>query len=73
MFLQWAALVNELKDQGLTENVVKTILALYILKSKYADKEDEWMFVAQKAIKFLQKQKINFNFEEWINSHLESN
>jgi hypothetical protein len=41
------------------EKVVLTIMALWLLKVKFEEKEDEWQMIAKKAKAYLKTQGIN--------------
>ncbi|CDW82806.1 UNKNOWN [Stylonychia lemnae] len=47
-----------LKDKNLYLQVLLTILALFILREKYDDQEDEWIMIAKKAKTYLREQGI---------------
>ena len=37
------------KDKSMVENIITTIIALWILSEKYESQEDEWQLIAKKA------------------------
>ncbi|CDW74004.1 UNKNOWN [Stylonychia lemnae] len=47
-----------IKDKNLQKQVLLTILALFILKEIFDDKEDEWVMIAKKAKTYLREQGI---------------
>lgn len=46
-------------EEQLLERVILTLYALWVLKEKYEDKEDEWQMIARKAKGFLKANGIS--------------
>ncbi|CDW78295.1 UNKNOWN [Stylonychia lemnae] len=47
-----------IKDKNLYQQVLLTILALFVLREKFDDQEDEWIMIAKKAKTYLREQGI---------------
>lgn len=53
-------------DALILERVIFTLIALYIMKERYEEKEDEWQMIARKAKAYLKLQAGIQKVEPWF-------